>query len=80
MTLENWNDERRFTGVPHLSSKDDVYRGYFIPKGQIDFQFRIFLFLIIRRLTIRPKRIYNGSQCMVSRMIADNLNVYLRKF
>jgi hypothetical protein len=27
-----------------LSSRDDVYRGYFIPKGQIDFQSRILLF------------------------------------
>ena len=44
MAPENWNDERRFTGVPHLSSKDDVYRGYFIPKGQIDFQSLFLLF------------------------------------
>jgi hypothetical protein len=27
--------ERRFSGLPHSSNKDDVYKGYFIPKGQI---------------------------------------------
>jgi hypothetical protein len=27
--------ERLLSGVPHLSSTDDVYRGYLIPKGQI---------------------------------------------
>jgi hypothetical protein len=38
--LDNWNDEQWLTGVPHLSSTDDVYRGYFIPEGQIDFSNR----------------------------------------
>ena len=27
--------ERWLTGFPHLSSRDDVYKGFFIPKGQI---------------------------------------------
>jgi cytochrome P450 len=27
--------ERRLSGLPHLSNRDDVYKGYFIPKGQI---------------------------------------------
>jgi len=45
------------TGVPHLSSRDDVYNGYFIPKGQIDFQLLIlfiysFFLLGIYRLII----------------------------
>ena len=33
-----------FTGLPHLSNRDDVYRGYFIPKGQFDFQFAFCFF------------------------------------
>ena len=27
--------ERIFSGLPHSSNRDDVYKGYFIPKGQI---------------------------------------------
>jgi hypothetical protein len=27
--------ERRLSGLPHSSNKDDVYKGFFIPKGQI---------------------------------------------
>jgi hypothetical protein len=84
MTLENWNDEQWLTGVPRLSTRDDVYRGYFIPKGQIDFQLRILLFCLFGNLPliIWAKRIYDGSQCMVkaSGSIANNLNVYLRDF
>src|SRR6266403_4336806 len=26
-----------FSGLPHRSSRDDVYRGFFIPKGLISF-------------------------------------------
>ena len=48
LTLESWNDEPWLTGLPHLSSRDDVYRGYFIPKGRIDFRLPIFLLRICR--------------------------------
>lgn len=44
LSLGNWNDEGRLAGVPHLSSEDGVYKGYFIPKGQIDFRIVRFLF------------------------------------
>ena len=27
--------ERLLSGFPHLSSKDDIYKGFFIPKGHI---------------------------------------------
>jgi hypothetical protein len=27
--------ERRLSGLPHSSKRDEVYKGYFIPKGQI---------------------------------------------
>ena len=58
------------TGLPHLSTRDDVYRGYFIPKGQFDFQFAFCFFLggefAVDHLV---QRIYNDSQCMVSRLV-----------
>jgi hypothetical protein len=31
-----------FSGVPHLSSKDDVYKDFFIPKGQIPLDFTFY--------------------------------------
>ena len=31
--------KRRFTGLPHSSSRDDVYKGFFIPKGRIPLLF-----------------------------------------
>jgi hypothetical protein len=36
--------ERRLSGLPHSSNRDDVYKGYFIPKGQILHQPYILLF------------------------------------
>ena len=30
--------ERRLLGLPHSSNRDDVYKGYFIPKGQIFYE------------------------------------------
>ena len=55
------------SGLPHLSSQDDVYRGYFIPKGQIDFRLRVLVFFAKLPLIIQSKRIDNGSQCLASR-------------
>jgi hypothetical protein len=31
----NQNDKTMALGVPRSSDKDDVYKGFFIPKGQI---------------------------------------------
>ena len=53
MTLEIWNDDRRLIGLPHLSKRDDVYRGYFIPKGQIGFPARFFLLRFTSNLLVQ---------------------------
>ena len=85
MVLETWNDERWLTGLPHLSSRDDVYRGYFIPKGQINFQLRILLFFFFWEFTVnhlvhKDLRWWPMHGKVVWLSIANNLNVNLRNF
>ena len=53
----NQNANRYFLGLPHRSTRDDVYRGFFIPKGLIPFS--IILYFNVDHLT--KKRIFNGS-------------------
>jgi hypothetical protein len=59
--------ERRPSGLPHSSNRDDVYKGYFIPKGQILHKFSIPPFVALP-LIIWSIRIYNSSQRMVRRL------------
>ena len=59
--------DQRLLGLPHSSNRDDVYKGYFIPKGQIPHKLYI-LFFVTVSLIIGFKRIYCGSQRMVRRL------------
>jgi hypothetical protein len=59
--------ERMLSGLPHSSNRDDVYKGYFIPKGQTLHKLYILLFKTFP-LIIWSKRIYNGSQRMVRQL------------
>jgi hypothetical protein len=63
-----------FSGLPHRSSRDDVYRGFFIPKGLIYFSISL---PNVNHLT--KKRVDNGSQRMVCRLFLQ-LDIYLRCF
>ena len=33
--------ERRLSGLPHSTNRDDIYKGFFIPKGQISLNLHI---------------------------------------
>jgi hypothetical protein len=61
-------------GLPHSSSRDDIYKGFFISKGRI-----LHSALGTLPLTTLSKRVYNGGQRVVSRF-PNHLNVYLRRF
>jgi hypothetical protein len=63
-----------------LSRMDDVYRGFFIPKGQIPHN-RAFMLSLTLLLTLRSYQLrsYDDSECMVCRS-SFHLNVYLRCF
>ena len=50
--------EQGLKGIPHSSSRDDVYKGFFIPKGQIPLTVIVHYTLT---LTTRFKRLYNGG-------------------
>jgi hypothetical protein len=64
--------ERRLLAIPHTSTRDDVYRGFFIPKG------RILLIIIVHFPSIIwSKRIYGDSECMV-RQVPIHLYIYLK--
>ena len=39
--------KRILSGLPHSSNRDDVYKGYFIPKGQILHKLYIMLFVTL---------------------------------
>ena len=56
-----------FLGVPHASTEDDIYKGFFIPKGPLCFSclFCPYQLTIVLIYLIQPNRIGTGSQCMV---------------
>jgi hypothetical protein len=66
--------ERRLSGISRSSIRDDVYKGFFIPKGQIPLNCT-FCFSVNHW----SKRIYCVSEYMV-RWLPIHLNVYLRCF
>jgi Cytochrome P450 len=57
-----------------LSSRDDVYRGFFIPKGKIPLNCTLYV-----SIDQRYKRIFNNSECL-ARWLLICLKVYLRRF
>ena len=65
-------------GFPHSSNRDDVYKGFFIPKGQIPLNCTYYP-LGLLQLTTWFDRNHNGGQRMVCRF-SDHMNFYLRRF
>lgn len=69
--------KRILSGLPHSSNRDDVYKGYFIPKGQILHKLYILPFVTLP-LIIWSKK---GSIMVANAWYVDRLvrmNVYLR--
>ena len=56
------DDGKQILGSSRVSTRDDVYKGFFIPKGQIPLNCTFFL------LIIRFKRIYIAWKCMVCQL------------
>jgi hypothetical protein len=66
-----------FLGVPHAPCEDDVYKGFFIPKGQFRFILPFCPSLIAS--SFGPNRIHGNSQRMVRlQLICFDLDLHLR--
>jgi hypothetical protein len=48
MNPVNRNDRTTFSAFPHSSNKDEVYKGYFIPKGEIPAKLYVLLLRFYR--------------------------------